>query len=76
MNEYVKILTDRAIIINRISQLLDEEKIPSLVKDNVESARLAGFGTSSNDVELYVYKSDVDKAESIIKLFSERNNSQ
>tara|TARA_R110001592_G_scaffold42701_4_gene138599 strand:- start:2112 stop:2339 length:228 start_codon:yes stop_codon:yes gene_type:complete len=74
MSEYVKILTDRAIIINRISQLLDEEKIPSLVKDNAESARRAGFGTSSNDVELYVYKADVDKAETIIKSFSEKNN--
>lgn len=76
MNEYVKILTDSSIIINRISQLLDEEKIPSMVKDNVISARLAGFGTSSNDVELYVYKSDIDKAETIIKSFFENNNAQ
>lgn len=67
MDEYVKILTDRAIIIYRISQLLEEEKIPSLVKDNFRSARLAGFGTSSNDVDLYVNKADVDKAEKIVK---------
>lgn len=69
MNEHVKILTDSAIVINRIVQLLDEEKIPSIVKDNVESARLAGFGTPSNDVELHVYKSDVNRAEMIIKSF-------
>jgi len=74
MSEYVKILTDRKIIINRISQLLDEEKIPYLVKDNAESARLAGFGTSSNDVDLYVYKSDFNKAETIIKSFVENSN--
>tara|TARA_A100000171_G_C2115044_1_gene137341 strand:- start:948 stop:1160 length:213 start_codon:yes stop_codon:yes gene_type:complete len=69
MKEHVKILTDRAIVINRIAQLLDEQNIPSLVKDNAESARLAGFGTSSNDIELYVYKADVGKAETVIKSF-------
>jgi len=72
MNERVKILTDSAIVINRIVQLLDEEKIPSVVRDNVESARLAGFGTSSNDVELYVSKSDTNRAEMIIKSFMEK----
>ena len=74
MSEYAKILTDRKIIINRISQLLDEEKTPYLVKDNAESARLAGFGTSSNDVDLYVYKSDFNKTETIIKSFVENSN--
>ena len=69
MNNHVKILTDSAIIINRIAQLLDEEDIPSMIKDNVESGRLAGFGTSSNDVELYVFQSDIDRAEMIIKPF-------
>lgn len=73
MSEHVRILTDSAIVINRIVQLLNVEKIPSIVKDNVESARLAGFGIPSNDVELYVDTSDVNRAEMIIKSF---NNSQ
>ena len=67
MKEQVRILTDSAIVVNRIVQLLDEESIPSLVRDNVESARLAGFGTSPNDVELFVHPSDASRAESIIK---------
>ncbi|MCA1764264.1 MAG: DUF2007 domain-containing protein [Flavobacteriales bacterium] len=50
-------------------QLLDEEQIPSIVKDNVESARLAGFGTPTNNIDLYVNKSDVDRAEEILKSF-------
>jgi hypothetical protein len=73
MNEHVKILTNSAILINRIAQILDEEEIPSLIKDNVESARLAGFGTSANDVELYVYTSDLEKAKKIINTFLENN---
>ena len=72
MNERVKILTESAIVISRVVQLLGEENISSIVKDNVESARLAGFGTSLNDVELYVYRSDFDRAELIIRSFFEK----
>lgn len=72
MIEHVKVLTDSAIVVNRIIQLLDEEKITSIVRDNVESARLAGFGTPSNNVELYVHKSDVEKAELIIRSFMKK----
>jgi predicted nucleotidyltransferase len=76
MNEHIKILTNSAILINRIAQILDEKEIPSLIKDNVESARLAGFGTSANDVELYVYNSDLEKAKKVIKTFSENSEKQ
>lgn len=72
MNEHIKVFTNSAIVINRIVQLLDDNEIHSLTKDNVESARLAGFGTSYFDVELYVYKSDVEKAENIIKSFLDK----
>ncbi|WP_083879654.1 putative signal transducing protein [Cesiribacter andamanensis] len=72
MDGPVKILTDSAVVINRIAQLLDEEKIPRIIRDNVESARLAGFGTSSNNVELYVNKSDVERAEMIIRTFTKK----
>ena len=72
MIEHVKVLTDSAIVIDRIIQLLDEEKITSIVRDNVESARLAGFGTPSNNVELYVHKSDVERAELIIRPFMKK----
>lgn len=72
MIEHVKVLTDSAIVVNRIIQLLDEKKITSIVRDNVESARLAGFGTPSNNVELYVHKSDVERAELIIRSFMKK----
>ena len=74
MSEHLRILTDSAIVINRILQLLDEEKIQSLV--NVESARLAGFGSPSNDVDLYVNKSDFNRAEVIIKSFIKKEGQQ
>lgn len=71
MDEHIKIYTDSAIVINSIVQLLEDNKIQSITKNNVESARLAGFGTSYFNVELYVYKSDAARAENIIKAFLE-----
>jgi hypothetical protein len=67
MNEHVKVLTNSSIVINKIVQLLAEKNIQSLVKDNVESSKLAGFGTSYFDVDLYVEKEDAEKAKEIIK---------
>jgi len=62
-------LTSSSIIINRIASILDQNNVTTLIKDNVESARLAGFGTSLNDVELYVKDSDFEKAQKLIKTF-------
>lgn len=69
MNDHIKIYTDSAIVINRIVQILGDNGIHALTKDNVESARVAGFGTSYFDVELFVQQSDIEKAQSIIKAF-------
>lgn len=74
MKEHVKILTGSSITINRIAFLLDQKNIPTLIKDNVESARLAGFGTAQNDVDLYVYESDFENAREIIEEFNKENN--
>jgi hypothetical protein len=66
MKEHIKIFTGNSILINRIVSLLDENNIPSLIRDNEESGRLAGFGVPQNSVELFVYRSDVDEAQKII----------
>jgi len=69
MNEHIRILTNSSITINRIASILEENNIPSLIKDNTESARLAGFGTSQNNVDLFVNKPDFEKANKIIEEF-------
>lgn len=73
MNEHIKILTSSSIIINRVASILDYNNISTLIKDNVESARLAGFGTSLNDIELYVKDSDFETAQKIIDEFKKEN---
>ena len=73
MDKHIKILTSSSIIINRIAFLLDQRNIGTLIKDNVESARLAGFGTTQNDVELFVHNSDFESAQKIIEEFNQEN---
>ena len=67
MSDLVRLLTDSSIIINRIASLLEENGIAFLIKDNTESARLAGFGTTPNDVDIYVNPSDLEKAHEVIE---------
>lgn len=75
MKEHIKIYTGSSILINRIVSLLDENNIPSLVRDNEESGRLAGFGVPQNSVELFVYGSDVDEAQKIMEGLDLENDS-
>jgi hypothetical protein len=74
MSKHIKILTSSSIIINRIASILHQNNIQTLIKDNIESARLAGFGTSQNDVELFVDESDLENAQKIINEFRQENS--
>jgi hypothetical protein len=66
MEDLVKILTDSSIIVQRIAVLLEEKHISTFIKDNVESARVAGFGVPQNSVDLYVDASDVESAQKLV----------
>jgi len=66
---HIKVFSENSIIVRRLQILLEEEQIPSLIKDNVESARLGGFGSFQNSVDLYIFKSDLEKARPIIETF-------
>ena len=46
-----------------------------MIKDNVESARLAGFGISSNEVALFVHSSDYERATKVIEEFKKEGSS-
>ncbi|MEX6627324.1 putative signal transducing protein [Tenacibaculum salmonis] len=69
MKEHIKVYTGTSILANRLAFLLDEAKIPSLIKDSKESGRLAGFGSTGDSSELFIYKSDNEKSKEIINNF-------
>lgn len=69
MSNHLRLLTSSAITINRLVALLEEQGIPSVIRNNVESARLAGFGSAQNDVDLLVEESDFMQAKEIVEEF-------
>lgn len=69
MKEHIKVYTGTSILTNRLAYLLDEKNIPTLVKDQKESGRLAGFGSTEYSSELFIFKSDLSIAETIVENF-------
>ncbi|MEO9570775.1 MAG: DUF2007 domain-containing protein [Polaribacter sp.] len=75
LTEHIKIFSGSSIIVRGLQNLLDENKITYLVKDQFESARLAGFGEQMNSVEIHVLGIDKDKAKSIVDKYKIEINS-
>tara|TARA_R110002049_G_scaffold165890_2_gene331768 strand:+ start:775 stop:1014 length:240 start_codon:yes stop_codon:yes gene_type:complete len=68
-SNYIKIFTGDFIIVQRIVSDLEKIDIIPVVKDQTESARLAGFGGGivPGFQQVYVHKDELDKAIEIIK---------
>jgi aryl-alcohol dehydrogenase-like predicted oxidoreductase len=69
MKEHIKVCTGTSIQVTRLASLLEEEKIPFIIKNPIESGRLSGFGTSGESVELFVLNSAVEKAQKVLEGF-------
>ncbi|MDF4222443.1 DUF2007 domain-containing protein [Maribacter sp. M208] len=64
---YIKIFGGNSIEAKRIELALIENNISPILKDEKESARLAGFGSPLPDlVEIYINKDEEEKALAII----------
>lgn len=68
---HIKIFTGTEIIVKGLENELEDAKIPFIVKNNVESARLAGFGTPTNSVSIYVKEMDMELATPIVNQYKE-----
>jgi hypothetical protein len=73
--EHIKLFSGTSIIVRGLQNILDDNQIGYVVKDNVESARLAGFGAQQNDIDLYVLESDFTRAKAFVENYQEKINS-
>lgn len=69
MKNLVKLHTDSAINIDRLAEILKENGIPCMIKDNNAAGTLAGFGTIQNSVDLFIEKDDLEKANELTQSF-------
>lgn len=67
-SNYIRVFTGSFIITQRIVQELEAAGINAIVKDESESGRLAGFGSSiQGQQDLYVNKDEQQAAAKIIE---------
>ncbi|APQ16351.1 putative signal transducing protein [Maribacter hydrothermalis] len=64
---YKKVFGGNSIVARRIELLLKDNSIEPILKDESESARLAGFGTPLPDlIQIFVHKDEEIKALALI----------
>jgi len=69
-SKHTRLFTGSLIEIQRLQLDLDDNQIPSLVKNNFQSGLRSGFyGGSPSQVELYIYEEDIEKAMPILEKF-------
>ncbi|MET2986070.1 putative signal transducing protein [Aureibaculum conchae] len=69
-SKHIKFFTGSLIQIQRLQLDLDDQQIPSLVKNNFESGLRSGFyGGSPSQVQLFIYQEDLEKAKPILENF-------
>ena len=69
-SKHTKLFIGSLIEIQRLQLDLDDNQIPSLVKNNFQSGLRSGFyGGSPSQVELFIYEEDIEKAMPILEKF-------
>ncbi len=71
--DYSKLFSASSITLRILEAQLNEKNIHTLLKDNQESGRLAGFGTTGNINELFVFNKDLEQAKEILEKFKQEN---
>ena len=65
----MKIFSGSEILASALKQKIEETGIVVMIKDNIQSARMGGFGNSDLAVELFIDESQYGKAFPIIEDF-------
>jgi len=69
-SKHNKLFVGSLIQIQRLQLDLDDNQIPSLVKNNFQSGLRSGFyGGSPSQVELFIYEEDMEEAAPILEKF-------
>lgn len=67
MDSFTKIYSGSSITVLSIKDMLEKNNIIPIIKDQLESSRLAGFGSLINFQDVFVHESEVSKALKFLK---------
>ena len=65
----MKIFSGSEILAKALQQKIEDAGIGTVIKDNIQSARLGGFGNMDLAVEVFIQEIDYGKAHPIIEEF-------
>ena len=65
----MKVFSGSEILALALQQKIEEVGVNTVVKNNIQSARLAGFGNSGQAVEVFIQETDFAKANPVIEDF-------
>jgi hypothetical protein len=71
-SKHIKLHQGSNIILGALKYELEKNNISCIIKNNTESARLAGFATGDNNNDLFVFEEDLNKAKDILHSFLEK----
>ena len=68
--KYHHLFTGSSVEVLSVINLLEELKIKPVIRDQGESARLAGFGNTTPLIqEIYLHEDEIDRGKKIMKEF-------
>ena len=65
----MKIFSGSEILAQALKEKIEAIGVETILKNNIQSARLAGFGNSDLAVEVFIQETDFSKANPIIEEF-------
>jgi hypothetical protein len=65
----MKVFSGSEILASALQEKIEAVGVETVKKDNIQSARLAGFGNFGQAVELFIQETDFAKANPVIEEF-------
>ncbi|POY36491.1 hypothetical protein C3L50_15290 [Flavobacterium alvei] len=65
----MKVFSGSEILALALQEKIEEVGVDTVLKNNIQSAKMAGFGTSDQAVELFIQETDFAKANPVIEEF-------
>jgi len=65
----IKIFSGNEILALSLKEKIEAAGVPVVLKDNIQSGRLAGFGTAGQAVELFIQENSYTKVHAVIEDF-------
>ncbi len=65
----MKVFSGSEILAKNLQSRIEDHGVSTVLKDNIQSARLGGFGNTDLAVEVFIQETDFNKAHQIIENF-------